>query len=200
MPSKNEKCILCLFLMLQPGIARNKESTQKSSRPWAGSGMSRGVAIETCFSGEGGLGIHSLCVGICSRGEAGKFFLFRPPELQGALPMLSVFLPSVGDLSRAVGSWPSGLSRSFLSVSLCCVSLGGAFGTWFLIGEMALGSAVLRSPPERPIISYWLSVTELASYSCLGPFRRPFAPLPPPLCLLCWLWGIPWICTRTLHG
>ena len=109
------------------------------------------------------------------------YFLFSAPELQGALPTLSVFLPLVGDLSCAAGSWLSGLSRSFLSVSLCSVSLGCAFGTWFLTGEMALGSAVLRSPPERPIISYWLSVTALASYSCLGPFRRLSHLCPPPL-------------------
>ena len=114
-------------------------------------------------------------------GDAGSFFRFCDPGFQGASLMLSVGVKAVGDLSRAVGSWLLGVARSSLNVSLCSVSSGCASGTLFLTGEEALGSAMLRSPPERPIISYWLRVKALDSYSCLGPFRRPFAPLPPPL-------------------
>ena len=73
-----------------------------------------------------------------------------------------------------------GVAQCFsLDVSLSCVSLGGASGTLFLSGGKALGSAMLRSPPERPIIPYWLRL--LAPPSCLGSFRSPFVPLPPPL-------------------
>ena len=91
-------------------------------------------------------------------GDAGSFFRFCDPEFQGASLVLSVGVKAVGDLSRAVGSWLLGVARSSCNVSLCSVSSGCALATLFLFGGNALGSAVLRSPPQRPNISYWLAL------------------------------------------